>query len=258
MNLYLRIIFIFAFSFLLFVTRNHKLFTIILLLYSIAMLYVFFIDFFYKKELYKLFAYIINNKKLPNNIKRFRGMFQGVEELTIMLFDEISIQNYALKELAFRDPLTNLYNLLYFEEHLKDILSSFRNDKIPSFMIDIDNFKQINDKFGHLVGDNFLREFSTEMRSLLKNSKNITFRYGGDEFVILFDEPFEKAKKIMEDLRKSFEKKVFKIDKEKIRITLSIGGGLFTWDEMKDIKAVLKTLDQKLYKAKEKKNFLYI
>ncbi|MEN3043974.1 MAG: GGDEF domain-containing protein [Candidatus Hydrothermales bacterium] len=258
MNLYNRIIFVFGFSILLFAAKNHKLFIIVLLLYSLVMLYIFFVDFFYKKELYKLFAYIINNKKLPNNIRRFKGIFQGIEELTVILFDEISIKNYELRELAFKDPLTNFYNLLYLEEHFKDLLSTFKNDKIPSFMIDIDNFKKINDRFGHLEGDHFLKEFSNEIRFFLKESKNIIFRYGGDEFIVLFDEPFEKAKKIMNDLRKNFEKKEIKVDKEKVKITLSIGGGLFTWEEMRDIKSVLKTLDQKLYKAKEKKNFLYI
>jgi len=215
-------------------------------------------DLYYKKQIYRIFCKIIQNHKLPERIIKLKGVFSGLEELIIMLYDELSYKHYELREIAFRDPLTRFYNLLYLEEHLKDILSTFKNDLIPVFMIDIDKFKDINDNFGHIAGDHFLREFSSEIRNTLTGTKNIIFRYGGDEFIIFFDEEFEKTKNLMENLRKIFEKKYFLIDGKKIKSTISIGGDAFEWEELKNIEEVLKKLDRKLYKAKEKRNTLYV
>ncbi|MEO0283477.1 MAG: GGDEF domain-containing protein [candidate division WOR-3 bacterium] len=258
MPIYIKFLIIILFPVFLFFSKNSNLFYLILTLFTLFLIYTFLIDFYYKKYIYEFIVYIINNKKLPPKIKRIKGIFEGIEELLIMLYDEISLKNYELREAAFRDPLTKFYNLLYLEEHLKDILSTFRGDDIPVFMIDIDYFKKINDNFGHIQGDHYLREFSNEIRNLLKESKNIIFRYGGDEFVIIFDEPFEKAKEVMENLRKYFENKEFFIEGKKVKTTLSIGGERFNWEEIKDIENILKKLDIKLYKAKEKRNTLYI
>ncbi len=258
MNLSVKLITTILFAIFLIYLKNSTLFYFILILFTFFLIYIFFMDFYYKKNLYEFIAYIINKKNLPPKIKKLKGIFKGLDELIIMLYDEILLKNYELREIAFRDPLTKFYNLLYLEEHLKDILSTFNESNIPVFMIDIDYFKKINDNFGHLQGDHYLREFSNEIRNLLRKTKNIIFRYGGDEFVIFFDEPFEKAKEIMENLRKYFENKEFLIEGKKIKTTLSIGGENFNWEEIKDIENILKKLDYKLYKAKEKRNTLYI
>ncbi len=258
MQLFLRYLIIFSLSVLIIIFRKNFLFYpsfIVLILFIILFTVE---DLYYKKQIYRIFCEIIQNYKLPEKITKLKGIFSGLEELIIMLYDELSYKHYELREIAFRDPLTRFYNLLYLEEHLKDILSTFKNDLIPVFMIDIDKFKDINDKFGHIAGDHFLKEFSSEMRNILTDSKNLVFRYGGDEFVIFFDEEFDKAKNLMEELRKLFEKKYFLIDGKKIKTTISIGGGAFKWEELKDIKEVLKKLDRKLYKAKERRNTLYV
>lgn len=258
MNLTLKFLLTFIYAILLIFFRDSKFYYAILISFIFFLILIFFLDFYYKKYLYEFIAYIINKKKLPPKIKKLKGIFKGIEELIIMLYDEISFKNYELREIAFKDPLTKFYNLLYLEEHLKDILSTFKREKIPAFMVDIDHFKEINDKFGHLQGDHYLREFSNEIRNLLRETKNIGFRYGGDEFIIFFDEPFEKAERMMENLRKFIENKEFLINGQKIRTTLSIGGSTFTFEEMKGIENILRKLDYKLYKAKEKRNTLYI
>ncbi len=230
-----------------------------LLITLISFIIYFFIEYiYYKKEIVKILASIIKEQKLPLKIKKMKGIFSGIEELLIMVFDELSLKTYELKELAFKDPLTRFYNLLYLEEHLKDIMSTFTNEKISIFMIDIDKFKEINDTFGHIAGDHYLKEFSDELRKSLKKVRTLIFRYGGDEFLIFIDDEFEKSKNLMEKIRKIFEEKEILIDNKKLKTTISIGGGEFRWEELKNIENILKTLDKKLYKAKETRNTLYV
>jgi diguanylate cyclase (GGDEF)-like protein len=170
----------------------------------------------------------------------------------------MELKNLLYREIAYKDYLTGFYNLIYLEEHIKDIMSTFRNTEISIFMMDIDGFKEVNDNFGHIVGDHFLRDFSDFVNSCLSNLMCLIFRYGGDEFLIFVDEKFEHAKKAMEKLVEKIRKKEFHLDGERIRVTVSIGGEKFRWDELKDIKEALKILDKKLYKAKEKKDCLYV
>ncbi len=258
MQLYLKYLIIFSLSALIIIFRENFLF------YPLFIILILFIilsqiqDLYYKKKIYEIFSKIIQNRKLPDKSIKLRGIFSGLEELIIMLYDELTYKYYELKETALRDPLTGFYNLLYLEGHLKDILSTLKRNFIPVFMIDIDRFKDINDNLGHIKGDHFLREFSSEIRKVLAESKNLIFRYGGDEFLIFFDEEFDKAKNLMEYLRKFIEEKHFLIDGEKIKTTISIGGEIFEWEKLKDIKEVLIKIDKKLYKAKEKRNTLYI
>jgi len=258
MRLFLRYLIILFLSALIIIFHKNFMFY---LLFAILILFIILFtieDLYYKKQIYSIFSEIIQNHKLPEKIIKLKGTFHGLEELIIMLYDELLYKHYELREIALRDPLTKFYNLLYLEENLKDILSTFRRDLIPIFMIDIDKFKDINDNFGHITGDHFLKEFSYEMRNFLIDSKNLIFRYGGDEFVIFFDEDFDKAKNLIEGFRKSMEIKYFLIEDKKIKTTISAGGEVFKWEELKNIKEVLKKLDKKLYKAKEKRNTLYI
>ena len=118
-------------------------------------------------------------------------------------------------------------------------------------VIDIDDFKKINDKCGHDVGDQVLREFSDVIRSTLRKVDQI-FRFGGEEFVILLPRlDLESAYRAAERLRKGIERNPFGINHngEPIQITASIGGAIFPDNALGET-ALFKAADDACYAAK--------
>jgi diguanylate cyclase (GGDEF)-like protein len=114
------------------------------------------------------------------------------------LYDELRTE-------AMTDPLTGLYNRRYLLERIKEERSrAIRNNHpLAAIMIDIDRFKQVNDRFGHDAGDIVLEELATLVRSVVR-AEDIVARYGGEEFCILLPElPLEDAEQVAERLRRS-------------------------------------------------------
>jgi diguanylate cyclase (GGDEF)-like protein len=94
----------------------------------------------------------------------------------------------SMKQKAARDPLTGLYNRRMLDEHLSRVIEARKVDHgtLSLLMIDVDDFKHLNDTLGHLAGDELLRSIGQIIRSSLRDA-DLAFRYGGDEFVILCD-----------------------------------------------------------------------
>jgi len=157
-----------------------------------------------------------------------------------------------LIEMAYKDHLTKLFNRRYFEEELgKEIYRFERYGYIFSIcMMDINGFKQINDTYGHLKGDEILKYFANV---LIENSRtsDILCRWGGDEFAIILPhttfnkiEPY--AKKILSATKTSIDE---------IQISISIGATSIRLNDNKN--SLLERADEALYKAK-KNRFFYI
>lgn len=165
---------------------------------------------------------------------------------------ELTFMNIKLKELSELDYLTQLYNRRYFENVINDILMLERrlNNDTALLMFDIDDFKKVNDTYGHSAGDEVLIELSKLLKKEGRNS-DIIARNGGEEFIILLPNTSIKgAKEHSEDLRKSIEELVVTVDDIKIQITVSMG---LTSISSKDIvRDVLIRVDNNLYKAKDK------
>lgn len=150
-----------------------------------------------------------------------------------------------LKNLALRDQLTSLYNRNGFEEIIqKIVLNHASNDYDYTFvMVDIDFFKKINDEFGHSIGDEILKEFSSLILSSIR-ATDYAFRWGGEEFLIVLNTDENNAYKLIETLRKNVESHAFFSD---IILTASFGlSSLIVGNHTQTI----VECDEALYKAK--------
>ncbi|MDQ7043331.1 MAG: GGDEF domain-containing protein [Sulfurimonas sp.] len=168
---------------------------------------------------------------------------------------EIIDMQTELKEQANRDYLTNLYNRRYFNEVAQDFIKVAKraNKTMSLIIIDIDNFKNINDKYGHSAGDYVLKQLASLLEDNTRDS-DIVARFGGEEFVILL--PYTNkvgAFKIAEELRISIANQDFKINNNDNYIKVTISLGIDSMDNYEDteISDVLNRADRALYQAKE-------
>lgn len=157
------------------------------------------------------------------------------------------IQELALIDLASRDPLTGLLNRRSGEYLLKQYDDEKRQSKklLCLIMIDIDNFKKINDTFGHAIGDQILITSSQLLKSKARNTDSV-IRWGGEEFLIMVpDSRLKDALEFAERIRASIEQHT---DSEVGRITASFGVAELGLDE--NTASLLNRADKALYKAK--------
>ncbi len=156
------------------------------------------------------------------------------------------------QELAIHDGLTGLYTKGYFLERLKDECSRTQrqNRKLSLLMLDIDYFKQYNDKFGHTAGDLVLRELSVCLTDYFKDKPHLTSRFGGEEFcVILGGQDKKEAFCLAEGLRSKVEGIQIFLRRQETAITVSIGVATFPIDTSDEIELVMKA-DRAMYEAK--------
>ncbi len=154
-------------------------------------------------------------------------------------------QKEALEYLAHTDPLTDLMNRRRFIQLVK-----LRQDHGIIAVVDIDDFKKINDQYGHPVGDEILKQFSNLMIDYFEVDDLIA-RFGGEEFLILMrDMAPNDAHNILEHFRKYVEEKPFIVDDSIIRFTISTG---YTCKDngKNSFYTAYKLADKALYKAKE-------
>lgn len=135
--------------------------------------------------------------------------------------------NKTLNQQVIRDPLTGLFNRNYLGTVLEKQFQSVSREhgNIACMMIDIDFFKQYNDHFGHIAGDECLRAFADFLENEIQDRSGSLIRYGGEEFLLfLFDQDAEGAEAIAEHMRKSVEEGVYLCPETEDRgITISIG-----------------------------------
>ena len=164
--------------------------------------------------------------------------------------------NGEIRLLSRKDSLTGCYNRGYLNEHLPhEIKRALRyHHPLSVALCDLDHFKKVNDRHGHLCGDMVLREFVQCLMSLIRSDMDWVARYGGEEFLLVLPETaFNNAGGLAERLRKHISKKGFKWEGEKITITASFGvtgfdhrrsGENFSPDDL------IEMADQYLYRAK--------
>ena len=112
-----------------------------------------------------------------------------IEEHLIVLIHSLRCKQEELKEIAIKDHLTGLFNRRHFDNYMQHEYKKIKrsNSTLTIMMIDINNFKQINDMWGHAKGDEILKVYSKILQSSIRES-DIVFRIGGDEFIIIMHE----------------------------------------------------------------------
>lgn len=167
-----------------------------------------------------------------------------------------------LKELAYKDELTTLYNRHGFKEEsakfiyeVKSYLENpthRKNFLIKSFSLaifDIDNFKKINDTYGHQAGDEILKLTSKIILDRVRGIDMVA-RWGGEEIIVgLVGSNEDQAYEIVNDIRKKIEETVFDWDGKAIKFTVS--GGVAGFIQAEDFESLFKKSDEALYKAKQ-------
>jgi diguanylate cyclase (GGDEF)-like protein len=169
----------------------------------------------------------------------------GIEELEAKIRRVIAERNLRreLNRLSITDSLTDLYNQRHFYERLnKEVIRAERqNHPLSLMLLDLDKFKEYNDKYGHLAGDDVLRGAGEIIKSCIREGVDSGFRYGGDEFAaILIDADLDIAKEIGLRIENAFQ--------ENGKVSVSIGYSLFL--RGMSVKDLVAEADKNLYKDK--------
>ncbi|EAR61658.1 sensor domain-containing diguanylate cyclase [Neptuniibacter caesariensis] len=189
--------------------------------------------------------------------QKISAMTQRGDEIGLLAesFDRmaaaVETKEKVLTEMASHDPLTGCLNRRALFSAAREELrrASRSGSKLCVCLMDLDYFKRINDRFGHQVGDNVLREFSSVVNSCLRVEDKFG-RIGGEEFaVLLIGSGLESAVEVAERIRMEVMKIALQgIEHEDLEVTVSIG--VSEWAEVEPFEQALSRADEKMYKAK--------
>lgn len=187
---------------------------------------------------------LLQTKKIPLQYKKNKN--QGILGISrdITQLHEI---HERLKEEAYHDELTNIFNRKAFNERLKEKFDLYQryNSIFSIAMYDIDNFKNINDTFGHDIGDKVLKEMTNEVTLHIRKT-DLIFRVGGEEFIIIFPKTLiDEAFEVVEKIRVSVSRMNI-IENEKITISI----GLSQVKEEDDLDSIYERVDKLMYVSK--------
>jgi diguanylate cyclase (GGDEF)-like protein len=164
---------------------------------------------------------------------------------------ELSLKNAELAKMAITDPLTQLYNRRHFMERAEQDFSRALRARAPLglLMLDVDHFKRINDTWSHHEGDQVLQGVASAVRDSVREG-DVVARWGGEEFVVLLpDSDFPSSTRVAEKLRGAVEG--LDLGPAGVRVTISIGIGVFPAPGVESLPALLEVADQGLYRAKQ-------
>lgn len=174
------------------------------------------------------------------------------------------LENIEIERKSLTDPLTGMENRRALNTNIPQIIEveERAGQKCSLLMIDIDNFKNINDEYGHDTGDDVLKQAAEIIKNNIRRQSDFSYRYGGEEFVVfLTNTTSEKTAEIAEKIRKNIEKNIFKTssnDGKKLEIKLSVSIGVAGTDqkiynkkEPEKLEKILKAADTAMYQSKK-------
>ncbi len=201
--------------------------------------------------------FILKSKEKKLGILAYKGVPEKDKEKFVILAHQFAlalrrIRLYKdIETLAITDSLTAVYTRRYFVERFEEEIKrcNLRKTTLAFIMVDADHFKKINDQYGHLTGDQVLREIAMIIKESVREI-DIVGRFGGEEFcVVLPDTDLDGAWVVAERIRRSAEKKLIKAYDNALRITLSVGLAIYPTDgNVPD--EIIDKADWALYRAK--------
>ncbi len=184
--------------------------------------------------------------------------FTEIEERIFKAFAaqaSVAIENSHLYDSSVHDALTGLHNYGYLRARLEEEVirsSGYKKGSISFIMLDLDNFKSINDSYGHLFGNSILVKVAELIKGTVRKY-DIPARYGGDEFTVLMpDTDVQDGRYLAKRLQKEIADLRFSIGKETISITSSIGISTFPVEKIIDGENIIVEADHALFVAKNK------
>lgn len=166
---------------------------------------------------------------------------------------EVKLATKKMAEMAIKDELTGLYNRRYFMENLEREIARAKRygTEFSLCMKDLDHFKKINDKYGHLAGDIVLSEVGKMLRESMRQS-DLACRYGGEEFTVILPNTLTKgALVVCERFRERVAAHQFQHNSSKYHCTISIGIASYNPELKRSPAQIVEMADRALYQAKE-------
>ena len=193
------------------------------------------------------------SSKLEMSYSELKELNESLEEKIKLRTQDLEASQKELKHLASIDPMTKLYNRRYFSEISEEMFdeNKRKHTNVSLILLDIDNFKSINDIYGHHIGDDVIISIANILMDNTR-SEDIVCRYGGEEYIILLpNTDLESSMKIAEKIRELVEEMVIKLPQEKrLRVTISIGVSMANMIVDNDIEIAINKADNAMYEAK--------
>ncbi len=196
---------------------------------------------------------VLNAKFSPDASRIYWVIFPALQR--DQLIDELHEANRALEQRttslrneAITDPLTGIGNRAELDSQMESLVISSQNNRVPCalMLVDIDHFKEVNDRFGHGAGDHVLQRVAMALTGHRRNT-DIAFRYGGDEFIVLLNNTSgQEASKVADRLHQRIDN----LDLEVGPISVSIGIATTDGYGIVEFPALRELADQALYRAK--------
>ena len=193
-------------------------------------------------------------KNIANTRYALISLFNSMKQVIANLSEDILIEQEEFKKYASLDDLTGLFTrnegMIYLEKQIQ--LSKMNETHFVVCFIDVDGLKQVNDTFGHQIGDELLKSFAQILKESIR-SYDIAFRYGGDEFVlILYKATIREANIVLARIQNKIDEFNTKIQKP-YKIQISYGFAEYSPTSNLSIEDLIKIADENMYKVKKEK-----
>ncbi|AWL13259.1 Adenylate cyclase [Saliniradius amylolyticus] len=199
----------------------------------------------------------LEQQRLAAEKQAHEALEYKVEERTLELevaLRELSEKNRELEEYTTKDALTGIRNRRHFDKKYLAEVRRSRRQRFPLsiVMVDIDHFKSVNDKHGHRVGDECLKQVAQMLARALNRPGDEVCRYGGEEFaMVLPDTDLDGARQLLESVRQSIAETPFKVQQDTLAMTISAGVSCAVCELNQPDEQLLEWADQALYRAKQ-------
>ncbi len=190
-------------------------------------------------------------EEYATRIEKAQQESEGLKKDFQSLIGQVIDKNRSLMEEIQRDPLTEIYNRRTYEASIAAEFERFQRYRKPFTLIffDVDNFKSVNDRYGHDAGDRVLKAIARKVREVLRKP-DVFARYGGEEFIVILPETeLDNGLSVAMKIREMIEETIFEYEGERVGITISVGVTESNAADTEPLQ-IAQRADRLLYRAK--------